>query len=116
MPRKKSLRNVIVGALEDAKARDLAVLDVRKVCDFTDYMMVVTGTSNRHVVSIADKVREKLATQGVKPSGVEGMESGDWVLLDFGDIVVHVMRAPTRDFYNLEKLWSDAKTVKTALH
>jgi ribosome-associated protein len=111
MPRKKHSRNLIIEALEDAKARDLAVLDVRKICDFTDYMVVASGTSNRHVVSIADKVMEKMTGQRIKPSGVEGMENGDWVLLDYGEVVVHVMRPQTRDFYNLEKLWSDAKPV-----
>jgi len=116
MPRKKSLRNVAAAALDDAKAKDLVVLDVRKISDFTDYMMIVTGTSNRHVISIADKVREKMAGEGIKPSGVEGMDNGDWVLLDYGGVVVHIMRAAVRDFYNLEKLWSDAKTVKTASH
>jgi len=116
MPRKKALRNVIAEALADAKARDLAVLDVRKICDFTDYMMIVSGTSNRHVVSIADKVMDKMSERKIKPNGVEGMDNGDWVLLDYGEVVVHIMRPPVRDFYNLEKLWSDAKPVTTAMH
>ena len=109
------MRTVITEALEDAKARDVTVLDVRKICDFTDYMMIVSGTSNRHVVSIADKVKDKAAQLRIKPNGIEGLHNGDWVLLDFGDVVVHIMRPQARDFYNLEKLWSDAKAVKTAL-
>ncbi|HYA37146.1 MAG TPA: ribosome silencing factor [Candidatus Methylomirabilis sp.] len=99
-------------ALAEAKARDIAVLDVRKVSDFTDYMVIATGTSNRHVQSTADKVVESLREHGVRPVGSEGQKIGDWVLIDFGDVVVHVMREQTRDFYNLEKLWSDARPVK----
>ena len=104
----------IQAALEDAKAQDIAVLDVRQISDFTDYMVIATGTSNRHVQSTADKVADALREHGRRPVGVEGKQIGDWVLLDFGDVVVHVMREQTRDFYNLEKLWSDANRVELA--
>lgn len=99
-------------ALENAKAHDIVVLDVRKISDFTDYMVIATGTSNRHVQSTSDKVVDTLREHGVRPVGVEGKQIGDWVLIDFGDVVAHVMRQETRDFYNLEKLWSDAKRVE----
>lgn len=102
----------IHNALEDAKARDIVVLDVRKISDFTDYMVIATGTSSRHAQSTADKVVDSLREHNVRAVGVEGGSIGDWVLIDFGDIVVHVMREETRDFYNLEKLWSDAKRVE----
>jgi ribosome-associated protein len=108
----KRRRELIHDALHDAKAQDVATIDVRKVSHFTDYLMVASGTSTRHVASIADKVREKLAEHGVKPSGMEGKSAGDWVLLDYGDVVVHVMRPQVRDFYNLEKLWSEGKRVE----
>lgn len=111
--RASQLRKLILDALDDAKARDVVVLDVRKVAVFTDYMIIVTGTSNRHVVAVADNVIERLTENARRPAGVEGMEGGDWVLIDFGDVVVHVMRAQTRDFYSLEKLWSEAKQVKS---
>jgi ribosome-associated protein len=101
-------------ALENAKAHDIAVLDVRNISDFTDYMVIATGTSNRHVQSTADKVVAALREHGVRPVGAEGEKIGDWVLIDFGDVVVHIMREQTRDFYNLEKLWSDAKQVESA--
>ena len=102
----------IQNALEDAKTQNIAVLDVRKISDFTDYMVIATGTSNRHVQSSADKVVETLRGHGVRPVGIEGKQLGDWVLIDFGDVVAHIMREQTRDFYNLEKLWSDAKRVE----
>lgn len=110
--RAPQLRKLILDALDDAKARDPVVLDVRKIAVFTDYMIIVTGTSNRHVMAVADNVTRRLREHGRRPAGVEGMEGGDWVLIDFGDVVVHVMRAQTRDFYNLEKLWSEAKRLK----
>ena len=101
-------------ALRDAKAKDIVVLDVRKVSNFTDYMVVVSGTSTRHVQSTADKVIEKLRGHDQRALGVEGLDVGEWVLVDFGEAVVHVMRPQTRDFYNLEKLWSEGKSVKVA--
>jgi ribosome-associated protein len=110
--RARQRRNLILHALEDAKARDIAVLDVRKIATFTDYMIIVTGTSNRHVVAVADSVLERLRERGERARGVEGMEGGDWVLLDYGDVVLHIMRAQTRAFYNLEKLWSEGKRVQ----
>ncbi|MFQ5993942.1 MAG: ribosome silencing factor [Acidiferrobacterales bacterium] len=94
----------------DAKGEDVRILDVRKITDITDYMVVVTGTSNRHVISIADKVTEKMIERKCKPIGVEGLKIGDWVLVDFGDVVIHVMRSQVREFYSLEKLWSGGES------
>jgi ribosome-associated protein len=114
MPKADKARKIqrwVHDALQDAKARDIAVLDVRELSDFTDYMVIATGTSHRHVQATADKVMEALREHDVRPLGREGEKIGDWVLIDFGDVVVHVMREQVRDFYNLEKLWSDAKHV-----
>lgn len=105
----KNILQAIQDALEDAKAKDIVMLDVSKISDFTDCMVVASGTSNRHVSSVADRVTDKLRELGLRPIGTEGQKTGDWVLVDFGDVVVHVMREQVRDFYNLEKLWSDAK-------
>jgi len=109
----KTLRKLVYDALLDAKAKDITVLDVRKIAGFTDYMLIVSGTSTRHVQSVADKVIGKLREHEMRPVGVEGQGVGELVLIDFGDVIVHVMRPPTRDFYNLEKLWSDGKVVRS---
>ncbi len=91
--------------LDDMKARDLVLLDVKGKSSVTDYMMVATGTSRRHVLSMADEVLQKVKELGIKPMGSEGQEGGDWVLVDLGDIVVHVMMPDARSFYDLERLW-----------
>ena len=107
------LQRMVQAALNDAKARDITVLDMQNISDFTDYMVIATGTSNRHVQSTADNVVEALHHRGWRTVGIEGKKNGDWVLIDFGDVVVHVMREEIRDFYNLEKLWSDARRVRS---
>ena len=93
-------------ALEDLKAVDPVVLDVRELSSVMDWLIVASGTSNRHVKSLADNVMMKAKEQGVRPLGVEGERVGEWVLVDFGDVVVHVMQPAARSFYGLERLWS----------
>lgn len=99
------LSKMTVEALEDLKARDIKVLDVRHLTTITDYMIIASGTSDRHVKSIADRVIERAAEAGIKPYGVEGQDKGDWILVDLQDALVHIMQPETRDFYKLEKLW-----------
>jgi ribosome-associated protein len=103
----EALRNLIVGALEDRKGRDVVAMDVTRVSDVTDYMIVASGTSNRHVKALVDNVVEVATSAGVRPLGVEGRETHEWVLVDVGDALVHVMQSETRDFYDLERLWAE---------
>ena len=102
----ETLSDLVVNALEEVKGQDIVKLDVRKMTTVTDYMVVASGTSNRHVKALADAVAEKAKEAGQRPVGVEGEEGSEWVLLDLGDTLVHVMLPRVREFYNLEKLWS----------
>jgi ribosome-associated protein len=95
----------ILAALDDGKARDVKVLDVRKMTSITDFMIIASGTSERHVSALSGQVVEKLKALGFMPIGVEGQTVGEWVLVDFGDAIVHVMKPQIREFYQLEKLW-----------
>jgi len=97
----------ILESLDDLKGLDVRTIDVTDVSDVTDYMVLASGTSNRHVRSLVNRVTEDLNTTGVRPLGVEGRETSEWVLVDYGDIVVHVMQAEARGFYDLERLWSE---------
>lgn len=101
----KKLAALAEAALEEMKARDVRVIDVRKLTTVTDYMVVASGTSDRHVRSIADRLVERAAAAGCGPLGLEGQEAGEWVLVDLQDVVVHVMLTRVRDFYKLESLW-----------
>ena len=100
------LLSVAQDALDDLKAVEPVVLDVRSLSSVMDYLIVASGTSSRHVKSLADNVLMKAKDQGVRPLGVEGERAGEWVLVDFGDVVVHVMQPAARSFYDLERLWS----------
>ena len=102
----EQLSELAVDALESVKGQDIVKLDVRKLTTVTDYMVVASGTSNRHVKALADAVAERAREAGHRPSGVEGEDGGEWVLLDLGDTLVHVMLPRVREFYNLEKHWS----------
>lgn len=100
------LNDVLIAALEDIKGQKIVTLDVSKLSDIMDTLIIVTGTSTRHVKSLANNVIEEGKAKGFRPIGSEGEQEGEWVLVDFGDTVVHVMSAAAREFYDLEKLWS----------
>ena len=103
----EDLKDLVLQVLEDMKGHDIKVMDVRQLTDVTDYMVIASGTSDRHVKSVARELRDRLREQAeVRPMGIEGEHEGDWVLIDFGDIVVHIMRPQTREFYDLERLWN----------
>jgi ribosome-associated protein len=97
----------LVEALEDVKGQNIRTLDVSEVTSITDHMVLVSGTSNRHVRSLVDEVIDAAKKYGEPPIGVEGRESYEWVLVDVGDVIVHVMQKEARGFYDLERLWSE---------
>lgn len=99
------LVTLVEAAVDDIKGLDRKLIDVRELTTITDYMLVCTGTSNRHVKSIADNIIARAKEAGFRPLGVEGTEAGEWVLVDLGDVVAHVMQSQARAFYQLEKLW-----------
>jgi len=101
------VRRWIVEELDDAKAANILELDIRSLTQIADWMVVATGTSSRHVLALAERLRAAGARNGLKPSGVEGENDGEWVLLDFGDLIVHLMLSATREFYDLEGLWNE---------
>jgi ribosome-associated protein len=108
-----SLKIVVLDALDGMKALDVKFLDVRGLTDIADFMVIASGTSDRHVRSVAQRVVEKAKEAGFRPHGVEGQQDGDWVLIDLNEMIVHVMLPRVREFYGLEKLW-DMTVMKRA--
>ena len=111
--RAAALKAVVINALDDMKALEIKVLDVRGLTDVADTMIIASGTSDRHVRSVAQKLVEKTKAAGFRPHGVEGEQDADWVLIDLNEMIVHVMLPRVREFYGLEKLW-DMTTSKRA--
>ena len=109
-----SLKTVVIDALADMKALEVKVLDVRGLTDVTDLMVIASGTSDRHVRSVAQRVVERTKEAGFRPHGVEGRQDGDWVLIDLNEMIVHVMLPRVREFYGLEKLWDMTVTKRAA--
>ncbi len=105
-PRTARLLEVTLQALEDMKAVDIRIIDVRDMTSITDLMVIAGGTSTRHIKAAADNVAQEAKKIGVRTPGVEGDKGSEWILVDLGDVVVHVMMPEVRDFYALEKLWS----------
>ncbi len=101
----EQLKTLVTDSLEELKAVDLTVLDVADVSGFTDFMVIASGTSSRHLKALADNLLRRCRNAGVRPLGVEGERAAEWILVDLGDVVTHIMLPHIRDFYNLEKLW-----------
>jgi len=102
----EQLSDLAIAALDDIKGQNIIKLDVRDMTTVTDYMVIASGTSTRHVQALVEHVAEKATEAGHKPIGIEGESGSEWVLLDLQDTLVHVMLPKVREFYNLEKLWS----------
>lgn len=100
----EAMKELVTRTLEDMKGQNIECLDIKDLSSFADYMIVVTGTSNRHVKAMAEEVAKKVKETGETPR-VEGQDQAEWVLLDLGDVVLHVMQAATRKLYDLESLW-----------
>lgn len=110
----EQLKALAIEALEDLKGLDITCIDVGELTSVTDTLVIATGKSNRHVKSLADSVIVKSKEQGVRPLGSEGQESGEWVLVDLGSVVVHVMLPTARQFYDLEGLWQTTAAQREA--
>src|SRR5215470_17166420 len=108
------LQHAVTAALDDMKAVNVRVLDVRGLTDIADTMVIASGNSDRHVRSIAERVVEKAKAAGFRPLGTEGERDGEWVLVDLQDVVVHVMLPRVREFYGLERLWDGGPLVAAA--
>jgi ribosome-associated protein len=107
---------LVLESLEDSKAENVTSIDIAGKSALGDYMVVVSGRSNRHVTAIAEHLIDDLKAEGFGNPRIEGLETGDWVLIDTGDIIVHVFRPEIREFYNLEKMWAAPDTDEGTLH
>ena len=105
----EEVAKLAIAALEDVKAQDIVSINVREKTSVTDFMVIASGSSSRHVKSLVDNVLEKVKEQGVRPLGSEGLDTGEWALLDLGDVVVHVMLPTARQCYDLERLGPGAE-------
>lgn len=111
----KALSLEVFKALDDKKAHDIKVLNVQGITSIADYFILATGTSTRHASSLAESVEEALSEMGYEPAHKEGYRTGEWILLDYLDVIVHVFTEETRAFYKLEKMWKDAEIVQVSV-
>lgn len=110
----KEMMKVIVETLEDKKALDIVTLDLQQISLVTDYFIICHGNSDRQVQALHDAVVERVEKEGYQVNGIEGLDTSRWILIDLGDVVVHIFHREDREYYNLERLWADAKVVEHA--
>ena len=107
----KEMVRLACEAMEDKKAQDIKIIEIEKVSTLADYFIIASGTNRNQVQAMADSVSEKLGRAGVEPKQMEGYQTANWILMDYGDVIVHVFDQENRSFYNLEHVWSDGQTV-----
>jgi ribosome-associated protein len=107
---------IAVNAADDKKASDLVILDISKIASFATYFLLCTGDSSRQMQAIADEIEKRLRAQGVRPSHLEGYQNSEWILLDYGDLIVHIFSKTARVYYDLERLWRDGKKLDANLY
>lgn len=112
-PTARSLLALAKRAARDKQAEEVVILDLRRLCDFTDYFMICHGNTSRQTQAIAEHIERKLRASKRRPGHVEGMQPGDWILMDYVDFVVHIFTNERRSFYDLERLWGDAPKIRT---
>ncbi|MCB8836657.1 ribosome silencing factor [Aurantimonas sp. VKM B-3413] len=112
----RSALDLVIRSLEDSKGEDIVSIDMKGKSALADHMVIVSGRSHRHVVAVADHVLRDLKDGGFGPSRVEGLQNGDWVLIDTGDIIVHIFRPEIRSFYNIEKMWTVGDVGDSTVH
>lgn len=101
------IKKLVVESLDSDKAEDIKVIELKSSMGIADYMVIATGTSSRQVTALAEKLKDRLNVRNVKNIGIEGISQGDWVILDAGDVIVHLFKPEVREFYNIEKMWAD---------
>ena len=101
----------VVNTMEDKKGTDIAVLDLTGLSDFTDYFIICSGSNKSQIQALSDGIEEALVKEGVHITGIEGYDSANWILMDYGGFVVHIFDKDSRELYDLERIWSDAKKV-----
>jgi ribosome-associated protein len=106
---------IVVNAADDKKASDLVILDISKITSFANHFMLCTGDSSRQMQAIADEIEKRLKAAGIRPSHVEGYRNSEWILMDYMDLVIHIFSKNARAFYDLERLWRDAKRMDASL-
>jgi ribosome-associated protein len=105
-----------VNAADDKKASDLVILDISEIASFANYFLICTGDSSRQMQAIADEIEKRLKAQGTRPSHMEGYQNSEWILLDYGDLVIHIFSKTARVYYDLERLWRDSKKLDASLY
>lgn len=108
----EQLKQLVLAVLDDYKALDVVDIDVRKLTSITDTMVICSGTSKRHLKTLAEQLVNRAKENSVEALGVEGTEDAEWILVDLADVVIHIMQPPIREFYSLEKLWTTAEEVR----